>query len=256
MKYRYVYKSSNGVRHEALIEAKSRDEVFIRLRAQKIKPIKVLAADGSLDNGAVNGVRRRVVAFSVLAAVVATAAVLLLVGRVASRQPTEIEREYLNNSMRRQIIGDAAVIEKGIRDSWSDVFSHEGERFLSDFAIPGNEPKHIEIDEVKLREAIADASPPLPLENNGSIEARQMVAIVTGLKTEARDFMAAGGSVKQYCQMLVQRQLQEISYYNRAKNEIDNAVKAKMPTVSLYSLWEKRNGELRRMGIKHIPMPE
>ena len=45
MKYTYAYKTSDGVRHEASIEAKSRDEVFERLRGQGIRPIKVIALD-------------------------------------------------------------------------------------------------------------------------------------------------------------------------------------------------------------------
>ena len=51
MKYTYAYKTSDGVRHEAAMEASSREEVFEALRAQGIKAIKVVAADGSKANG-------------------------------------------------------------------------------------------------------------------------------------------------------------------------------------------------------------
>ena len=46
MKFLYAYKTSDGARHEATIEAKSRDEVFEMLRGQGIRPIKVVAPDG------------------------------------------------------------------------------------------------------------------------------------------------------------------------------------------------------------------
>lgn len=52
MKFTYCYKSSDGVRHEEKIEASSRDAVFELLRKQGIRPIKVVAADGSKANGA------------------------------------------------------------------------------------------------------------------------------------------------------------------------------------------------------------
>ena len=61
MKYTYAYKTSDGTRHEASIEAASRDTAFAVLRERGIRPIKVVAADGSKANGAPVGVRRRVV---------------------------------------------------------------------------------------------------------------------------------------------------------------------------------------------------
>ena len=71
MKYTYAYKTSDGARHEAAMEAESRDAVFAALRAKGVRPIKVVAADGSKANGEVRGIRGRVVAvLVVLAAVV------------------------------------------------------------------------------------------------------------------------------------------------------------------------------------------
>ena len=61
MKYTYAYKTSDGVRHEATMNASSREEVFATLRKQGIKAIKVVASDGSKANGEVRGVRKRVV---------------------------------------------------------------------------------------------------------------------------------------------------------------------------------------------------
>ena len=52
MKYTYAYKTSDGKRHEAAMEAASREAVFESLRAKGIKAIKVVAADGSKANGA------------------------------------------------------------------------------------------------------------------------------------------------------------------------------------------------------------
>ena len=51
MKYTYAYKTSDGARHEAAMEAESRDAVFAALRERGIKAIKVVAADGSKANG-------------------------------------------------------------------------------------------------------------------------------------------------------------------------------------------------------------
>ena len=51
MKYTYAYKTSDGVRHEDAMDASSREEVFVALRARGIRAIKVVAEDGSKANG-------------------------------------------------------------------------------------------------------------------------------------------------------------------------------------------------------------
>ena len=80
MRYTYAYKTSDGARHEAAMDAESREAVFESLRAQGIKAIKVVAADGSKANGEIRGVRKRIVAaVSATAAVIAGAAVYFLV---------------------------------------------------------------------------------------------------------------------------------------------------------------------------------
>ena len=53
------------------MNASSREEAFETLRAQGIKAIKVVAADGSKANGEIRGVRKRVVAASIVVAALA-----------------------------------------------------------------------------------------------------------------------------------------------------------------------------------------
>ena len=70
MKYTYAYKTSDGVRREEAIEAASREAAFEALRARGIRPIKVIAADGSKANGEVRRVGMRKRAAAALAAAV------------------------------------------------------------------------------------------------------------------------------------------------------------------------------------------
>ena len=50
MKFTYTYRSSDGQRHSAEIEAESRDAAFAVIRRELgIKPIKVTAADGTVQ---------------------------------------------------------------------------------------------------------------------------------------------------------------------------------------------------------------
>ena len=87
MLYKYTYKTSDGVRHEGEIKAERRDDAFAQLRKQGIRPIKVIAPDGSRENGAiiVKGVRiRTVVVIAVVSALVA-GTLGYLVGRATAQ---------------------------------------------------------------------------------------------------------------------------------------------------------------------------
>ena len=255
MKFTYAYKTSDGVRHEAAMDAESREAVFAALRQQGIKAIKVVAADGSKANGEIRGIRKRVLAASVIAtAVLAGIAVYFLNSRILRRDNFG-QTEFVTSQTRRQVIGDAAIIEKGIRTGWADVFELEGERFLASFAIPGVPAGQRNTTEEEIRKALSTKHQALGTQSD-SLEARQIVAMVAGMKDEARRFVKAGGSIAQYGRLLVQRQEEEIAYYNRAKAEIEAAQKANMPAAQLNDLWEKRNESLRQMGVKLVPMPE
>ena len=241
------------------MDAESREAVFAALRQQGIKAIKVVAADGSKANGEIRGIRKRVLAAAVFGAVVLAVVGTVVVGRGLRPRRGEpgVFALPLDNTTRRQVIGDTAIIEKGIRTGWADVFELEGERFLASFAIPGVPAGQRSTSEEKLREALhCSPSPSAFTSVSDGLEARQIRAMVEGMKDEARRFVKAGGSIAQYGRLLVQRQEEEIAYYNRAKAEIEAAQKAKMPAAQLNDLWEKRNESLRQMGVKLVPMPE
>ena len=251
MKYTYAYKTSDGTRHEAEMNAESREAVFAELRKKGIRAIKVVAADGSKANGEIRGIRKRVLAASVVvAALVAGVVVYFLQSTAPSPQsPTD----FLNDQTRRQVVGDVAVIEKGIKEGWASIFPEEGERFLASFAIPGVPAGQRNTTEEEIRAALSRKVEAKP---DDGIEARQIKAMVEGMKEEARRFTRAGGTIAAYGRKLVRRQEEEIAYYNRAKAEIENVQKAKMPAAQLTELWEKRNESLRQMGVKLVAMPE
>jgi len=245
LKYTYAYKTSDGIRHEDSMNASSREEVFEALRARGIKAIKVVAADGSKANGEVRGVRKRVVAVLVALAAVCAGVVAYLGGE---RTGASVAPEFETSETRRQVIGDIAVIEKGIRTGWADVFEREGDRFLASFAIPGVAAGQRSTSEEEIRRVLnmkVEAKP------TDSIEIRQIKAMVEGMKEEARRYLAAGGTVVGYGRRLVERQDAEIAIYNRVKAEIEALRKGKS-AEELETIIEERNDELRNLGIKPI----
>ena len=254
MKYTYAYKTSDGIRHEDSMDAASREEVFATLRTQGIKAIKVVAEDGSKANGAPPP-RGWAAAWGQTLLVAAAAALIGGVAwwawaerRAGGNAPYREAQEFLTSQSRRQVIGDVAVVEKGIRTGWSEAFELEGDRFLASFAIPGVPAGQRSTSEDEMRRALEGKVAPKPTD---SIEVRQIKAMVEGMKEEARRYIAAGGSLVSYGKRLVERQEAEIAIYNRVKGEID-AVRKTMPEDAFEAYLEERNDELRNLGIKPI----
>ena len=67
----------------------------------------------------------------------------------------------------------------------------------------------------------------------------------------ARRYIAAGGSIVEYGKRLTERQDAEIAVYNRVKADIEKARKS-MSESAFMTYWEKRNDELRTLGIKTV----
>ena len=251
MKYTYAYKTSDGTRHESTMVAKSRDEVFAELRKRGIKAIKVVAADGSKANGEIHGVRKRVVTALVALVALGVGICAYLGGALTGGSPASVTA-FQTDQSRRQIIGDAAIIEKGIRNGWSDVFALEGERFLASFAIPGVKAGQRNTSEKEFAAALEIRR---EFSSDDSLEARQIKAMVEGMKNEARRYIAAGGTIVEYGKRLTERQDAEIAVYNRVKADIEKARKS-MPESAFMTYWEKRNDELRNLGIKTIGLEQ
>ena len=240
MKYFYAYKSSDGIRHEASIEAPSRDEAFAMLRKEGIRPIKVCAQDGSKENGAPKAFRWRA------AAVLAIVAGGVLWGLVSVYSVDTFETD----ETRRYPIGDAAIIEKGILTGWSDVFADEGERFLASFAVPGVKAGQRNTTVGEIEEALGRKIAP---DANDSLEARQIKAMVEGMKREAREYVRAGGNIVEYGKRLTERQDAEIAIYERTKTDMERA-KATLGGIELIDFWEEENDKLRSLGIRPVTL--
>ena len=250
MKYRYAYKTSDGVRHEASIEAENRDSVFEALRAQGIRPIKVVAADGSKANGEEVKVKVRGALLAAAGGLVVFAAVLAaFILLVLPRSSGSTSVSGLDQT-RRYPIGDAAIIEKGILTGWDNVFEHEGDRFLASFAVPGVKAAQRNTTVKELASALDRRISP---NDDDGLEAKQIKAIVEGMKREAHAYITAGGNVVKYGKRLAERQDAEIAVYERIKTDLERA-KATMRGNALIDYWETQNNKLRNLGIRPITL--
>ena len=254
MTYTFAYKTSDGKRHEDAMDAPSREAVFESLRARGIRPIKVVAADGSKANGeqeegrSKRGRSWRYAAFVFLVSFISLVSLLSLRSLLPNGNPPAPAFETAQT--RRYPIGDAAVVEKGILTGWSDVFPEEGERFFASFAVPGVKAgqRNTTVEELSaaLKREVA-ASP------GDGMEARQIKAMVEGMKAEARAYVAAGGNLVEYGRRLTERQDAEIAIYERAKADLE-AARASKSEGDLVAYWEALNDRLRNLGIRLLPL--
>jgi len=220
------------------------------LRSQGIRPIKVVAADGSKANGA--PVSRRF-SWRVILALLVGLAVLVILVRLPPATSTaghDALAANMLNQTRRYPIGDAAIIEKGIATGWSDVFAEEGERFFASFAIPGVRAGKRNATVEELNAALGRE---IAASDGDGMEARQIKAMVGGMKAEARAYIAAGGNIVEYGKRLTERQDAEIAIYERTRAELEKA-RETMPQDEFLSRWEEKNDQLRNLGIRLVPL--
>ena len=263
MTYQYAYRDSSNVRHDGTVVASSKDDAFKKLKAQGIKPFFVAPAPGLLNG--ILGLGKRGLAILVLGAGCLVLGYFALFAPDASPAPgtrhqapsTQFD-QAINSQTRRQPIGDVAVIDRGIRTGWADVFKLEGERFLAGFAVPGTPVAVRSTTEEEIRKALAAPSTKhqVPGTESDSLEARQIRAMVEGMKAELRKYLADGGSIAEYGQELVRRQDAEIAQRQRAQTSLEEDIRSGKSEAEISALLETLNRQLRRMGIKPLTMPE
>lgn len=242
MRFRYQYNTRENERREGEIDAASRDDAYRILKQDGIRPSRVELAPG-LWNRLRSVGRRWLAIWGLVALVVALSAMLVM---------EEDEANLFGDTTRRQVLGDMAIIEREIRDGWKDVFEGEGERFLASFAIPGVKAgqRNTTVDEIE--QALART---VRHTDADGIEARQIKAMVEGMKQELRAYLKAGGTIVEYGRRLTERQDAELAIRERIKTELEGA-RTRLSEEDYSALWEQRNDELRNLGIKLIPLPE
>lgn len=231
--------------------ASSKTAVYDQLRSKGIKAFNVEPAPGIINRLSSILGWKMLVAFAL---VIITAGTTIAYFQLHTKleTPDEDNSIFLSKT-RRQIIGDSVIIEDGIKNGWSDVFSEEGERFLASFAIPGVPAGVKTTNATELEKAIARK---IPIADGDPIETKQIKSLVEGMKDELREYIAAGGTIAQYGERLVERQEQELSYYRRIKEEIEAASRNGLSDEALEAKWKSGNAELRNMGIRLVPMPD
>ena len=257
MTFSYTYRSSDGQRHTAEIEAESRDVAFARVRTELgIKPIKVTAigdAGGRVSSRAVAAARDglppggKAVAYilSVAFVFLVVVAWLLLRNGGLGGPPAQFTVDTPQGPVtytvasplpRQTILGDRARIDAA-RET---VFQSSAEKQLARFAEPGRavkngfnraERRNDQMDPTRsarlntLVPAEADfracLKEPIRIASTDFTEVVDLKRIVAGMKNEMRAYLAGGGTAEGYIAELEKRQKLEISYRERAEQKLN-----------------------------------
>ena len=256
MKYTFAYKTSDGVRHEDSLDANSRDEVFEVLRGRGIRPIKVVAADGSKANGEVRGLRKRAV-FALVAIAALVAGVVAYLG--GERTGAAAAANSATSAPRHQIYGDPATVEGLERGDFAAHLPRVGDQMLAVFAQPGKlmcakgaNPRLL--DAAMDAAFVAYAKDELAAEHDIAIDAgeerelRELKQIINGMREEMRYYLANGnGTPRSFWRRLNERTAQEIQIYERTRRELEKETSEEV--------WAQKNDALRRLGLRTIPNP-
>ena len=241
MKFIYGYKTSANEEREGEISASSRDAVYRQLKAQGIRPFKVVLAPGFGNWLASLGKR--------VYAIVVLCALCLVLCAVVIRTKHEAQGAADSPLPRHQIYGDPALMDELARTNYETVFVDPGLRILAHYAQPGA------IVPAEVRNG-ADASAvgkcadaPVAFKDGEPRECRELKRIVLTMQAELKRYLANGkGTPERYVRRLNERQNREAQIYYTAQHDLE-----KKPTVER---WEKINASLRAIGLKTFPMPE
>lgn len=237
------------------MNAECRDDVFRELRKQGIKAIKVVAADGSKANGEIRGVRKRVLAASVICAAIVAGLLAYFAPRGTHKNLPTSEAKPLP---RQEIKGDRERVKLA-----ADGFTNKAEAFLARFAEPGRAFTAPEIDWPTRADFEAVIGKPIKFTSDEFTEQIDLKRIVEGLKAELSAYLKGGGYLSGYMKDLITRQKMEIEqrdkFDEKVKSQIDAYLKASGKDAErrlqeAYDYWLKANAQLQSMGIYPLPL--
>lgn len=229
MKYRYHYRNRDNEALAGWIVAKDRNDAYAKLKAQGIKPFKVEGKDP--------------VAWKRWAAIAVLAGACLSLARALLKVEAEERMEP-----RAQLYGDPAIIQQLSASGWREAFGgDEGDAWLARHAIPAStcdcsEGQRPELD-VK----------PVRISPDESAEKKKMARMVNWMKAELEAYLQGGGTAEDYMALCDERLETERGIVAAYHADFETLLRR---GEEAGEAWEKKNAELRSMGLPTVIMPD
>lgn len=228
MKYHYFYQSKKNENLDGWIVAKDRDDAYVQLKKQGIKPYKVLG--------------RNPIAWKRWAVIIA---LLVAVGYlwVSLRKASA----PVMAATRATLYGDASTIQSLSADGWRVTFKNEGDAWLARHAIPAV------VCDCPSNVMVRISTEPISMEDGDSEELRKMKRMVNGMKKEMQEYLDAGGSVEDYIDLCCERVRTEKGVQDSINGRFMQL--RKKDPLEVADDWEKQNKTLRSLGLPTVPLP-
>lgn len=260
MKFGYSYKTSDGVRHEDVYSAASKEEVFASLRKVGIRPIKVWVIENKTAR-----LRNIIIGCAVVAVIAVTLVILSLKAGTSGESDkgeeslTQSKVKTIEEEARSQIYGDPGILQACESRNWSNVFEDPGELFLARHAQPGISVKMKgNAWRMEVANALKASTSHIVIHSSDCAEIAKMKRMVNGMKSELAQYIADGGTVEQYIEEVIERQSIEEKIVINFKSEFEKLEKeaTKDNQDEIIKQWNTKNTVLRQMGLRTVLIPE
>jgi len=233
LKYQYLYQTKENENREGWINAKNRAEAYAALRRQGIRPYRLIGDDPVQWQPWAAGV-----GFVVLAAIATFFAYRLFLGAgpVPGQTPA-----------RRQQLAQSAVVSDGLASGWSNVFSSKLDLLLAAYAQPGWIAIPPDVTDEELARFPEEAAAPMEFPEGEPKEVRLLRRIVLSMRQEFSEYLASGGTPKDYLAFLEERQDEELSFRRSALESVEKASPAMRERTFV-----NVNVRLREMGLPEL----
>lgn len=223
MQYGYRYHDSEGRVKCGEIGAPTREDAFVALKSQGIKPMQFWTIEGAADTGFHLG--KRWVAIFVLAALTVGLAVYVVLSR---RADAPVEHERIVRPVTSEAVGIILPRSRhqlkldGRLSDLAASFDHPAERVLVAYAVPGREVAKPDNQDVKaFAEDLADALEAQTfLRENDSKDLLEVKRVLAGMKEEVAMRLAGGASASDILAWLESRQRIESDHFEDVRRRV------------------------------------
>jgi hypothetical protein len=229
MKYKYLYQTSENENREGWIKAPSRAEAYALLRKEGIRPYRLIGNDPKKWPKVLFG--------SLAGLVLIIAGVFYFIFAHEGNGPIA----------RCQLEGEPVQLSFGMASGWEGVFETVLDRYLASYAQPGWLAITPEIDDGDIAGFVKELEKPISFSISDAPHIRQLKRILLKMRLEMKEYLAAGGGVKDYLAFLESRQEEERSLRSKAVDALNRAPKH-MKELTRINL----NARLREMGLAEI----
>lgn len=253
MLFAYTYRSSDGMRHTAEIEAPNRDAAFAILRTEYgIRPIKVVATTIGKEILVQSRKGNRGLIYILLAAFI-----LLSIGGTAWWMMGNTGLRHNGDGVVAVSPGTGAVSPEAIARprprtqikgfgeiDIEAVFERDSERFLTRYAMPGEKAggEYARLPDGIAEDMIASLKSPILIKGNDAEPIRQLKGVVAGLKADILLLLSSGQNVNDVFLWLESRQKMEAAYRDRIVSGLKARTSAKGEV----------NHILRTLGLREV----